>query len=484
MMPQQQLAFVLTDSSAKVLSSERQLIRRHCMRLKNKQPGSRRSKREAARATDRYYSPKAERQDQVLSRGEKRRQASNEHNALPPPSPSDWALFQFQEELDASSQKMMHQYFICNPIRDPLCPFKLFGIQIDFDQDPFWCFQMLVSEKLCFHALLLLASASNDLILRRSLSKTTYRHLQNTLPILNNRLSDTNAHQYDMILYVVGILASIAIVFGDHNAAQMHAAGISEILRLRGGVAAGTRNSMIHLSIDRKSLNFSSMLVTKLWTPIYNGSVWKDPVMPVGVTKLYYSRNMVCVDGLVDSNLAVVFHTLQHTAILLNKHYHNQTAVNGVFLQESLSFVHSSLIELDGQLTDVLSECIRLGMMALFAATFRLPGLYEHPCCKALANELHLSYAAARGSTSDVPETIDIWLMLVSLISVDNMDSLYVWESWKVLATRGLSWDGIRGHLQRVMWIDAFHDDLGRRAVDRFRKYLEISNVSDNCCLL
>jgi hypothetical protein len=122
----QQLAFVATDSSARIGSSERQIIRRHCMRQKNKQPGSRRSKREAARATA-EYSRKAEKQDQKsgsgpepistedrvasrseLSTREERSQVSNKQCIVPSP-PSDWALFQFPEELDVFSQKLMHQ---------------------------------------------------------------------------------------------------------------------------------------------------------------------------------------------------------------------------------------------------------------------------------------------------------------------------------------------------------------------------------------
>jgi hypothetical protein len=122
----QQLAFVATDSSARIGSSERQIIRRHCMRQKNKQPGSRRSKREAARATTKY-SRKSKKQDKKsnsgpepiptedrvaspseLSSREGRSQVSNKQWIVPSP-PSDWALFQFPEELDAFSQKLMHQ---------------------------------------------------------------------------------------------------------------------------------------------------------------------------------------------------------------------------------------------------------------------------------------------------------------------------------------------------------------------------------------
>jgi hypothetical protein len=122
----QQLAFVATDSSARIGSSERQIIRRHCMRQKNKQPGSRRSRREAARATA-EYSGESEKQHQEsnskpepilteervtsrseLSAREGRRHVSYKQCIVSSP-PSDWALFQFPEELDVFSQKLMHQ---------------------------------------------------------------------------------------------------------------------------------------------------------------------------------------------------------------------------------------------------------------------------------------------------------------------------------------------------------------------------------------
>jgi hypothetical protein len=94
---------------------------------------------------------------------------------------------------------------------------------------------MLVSDLLSFHAVSLLMSASDDLMSQRSLSTTTFRHLQRTLSMLNKKLSHSEAFRHDQILYVVGLIASIAVVFRDYTAAGMHARGLSKILRLRDG---------------------------------------------------------------------------------------------------------------------------------------------------------------------------------------------------------------------------------------------------------
>jgi hypothetical protein len=258
--------------------------------------------------------------------------------------------------------------------------------------------------------------------------------------------------------------------------------GLSEIIRLRGGFGAVNYNPVIQFSIDRYllslyqlslvnilmyySLNFSSLLVTKLWIPIYNSSIWKAPVFPAELTNLYHSQGMLCVDGLVESDLAIVFYNLQYTTILFNKHYYDKTPVNGMFIRQCLGFVHSSLIELEGRFKNNVSECLRLGMMAFLATTFRLQGSYEQYYCKSLSNKLQLSHAAAKASNPDLPEAMSIWLILLLLISTGDIDKLHTCVSWEGTAASGLSWNEIRRYLKQIMWIDSVHDDLGTRAFE------------------
>lgn len=107
-MPPLTFAFVQIDGSTKTRPQERHLIRSHVMQRKNKQPGSRRSKREAAREKRK----EARKDDEVgLSLMEETANVSggkrNMH--VPRAPPSDWALFSFPEELDISCQQSMHQ---------------------------------------------------------------------------------------------------------------------------------------------------------------------------------------------------------------------------------------------------------------------------------------------------------------------------------------------------------------------------------------
>ncbi|VUC29906.1 unnamed protein product [Clonostachys rosea] len=478
-----QLAFVLADGSGNIQPAERRLIRHHCMQKRNKQLGSRRSRREDAlvkagqwlkaeaearnkhvrqqKATLAYVPPKQETQHPTY-----------EIEPAPIPAPSDWALFTFPKELDDFNQGLLHQYFAINPIRDLMCSFRHFGIKIDIDADPMWCFRLIVSQEMCFHAILLLASASNDLVSQQPLSKTSYRHLQRTLPLLNQRLSDPNAYRDDMVLYVIGILASMTIFFKDYESAQVHAAGISKIMRLRKKFGVEPkRKSMILLSVDR--LNFCGSLATDLWIPVYNELNWTQPTIPDHVIHLHASYNMITLDGILDSELANVFRNLQHLSILFNEHFRRKTPLDGAVLHEYLEYIQSSLVNLLPRPRDILQNCIYRGIMSFLATTFRLPGSYTHPSCHSAAAELRKCYVAARASLADLPEIVEIWLAYTCLLATGNMngafDEIESTRIWELSDSPNPSWEHTRQLLRRVMWIDAFHDELGRNTFERLK---------------
>lgn len=141
-----------------------------------------------------------------------------------------------------------------NPIKELLYPFKLFGFQIECEEEPQWYFELCCSERLIFRSTLLLASAANDLMSRQPLSRDTRKHLQSTLPLLNQRLFCGDEDSHGITLFAIVILAAIAVIFDDHNAVKAHALGISKIIRLQGGLKFLSLNTSIQLSIDRYEL--------------------------------------------------------------------------------------------------------------------------------------------------------------------------------------------------------------------------------------
>jgi hypothetical protein len=173
---------------------------------------------------------------------------------------------------------------------------------------------------------------------------------------------------------------------------------------------------------------------------------------------------MLCLDGLVEPRLAAVFHDLQCTTILINKHYWDRTPIDGAVLRDCLGFVQSTLVELESRLDYEPSRCLCLGTMAFLATTFRSPDSHELPYNNVLARKLQLSYGAVKVSAPELPSAIDTWLMYVCLISSGSVDGPHARASG--MATLEPSWVETRRVLKEVMWIDAFHDDLGRRSFE------------------
>ncbi|KAK7227994.1 hypothetical protein V2G26_000164 [Clonostachys chloroleuca] len=476
-----QLVFVLADNSGNIQPAERQLIRHHCMQKRNKQLGSRRSRREDALVkAGQWLKAEAEARNKHVLRQkatlayvppkQEIRYPTHGVDPSPMPVPSDWALFTFPRELDEFNQGLLHQYFAINPIRDLMCSFKHFGIKIDIDADPMWCFRLIVSQEMCFHAILLLASASNDLASQKPLSKASYRHLQRTLPLLNQRLSDPNAYRDDMVLYVIGILASMTIFFQDYESAQVHAAGISKIMRLRKKFAVEPkRKSMILLSVDR--LNFCGSLATDLWTPVYNELNWVQPAVPAHIIRLHASYNMFPLDDYLDPELANVFRNLQYLSILFNEHFYSKTPLDGTVLHEYLEYIQSSLVNLLPSPRGSLQDCVFQGMMTFLATTFRLPGSYTHPSCHSAAAKLRRYYLTASESMENFPKIAEIWLIYICFLSTENMDEVFdeiiIGTRWEFSDLGRSSWEETRLLLKRVMWIDAFHDKVGRKIFER-----------------
>lgn len=110
---------------------------------------------------------------------------------------------------------------------------------------------MLLQDQLFFRAWDVMMSSSNDLIYGPNLSNWSRRKLQELLPLLNQRLSQPNSHMEGIVLYVVGLLASMAVLFKDFASASLHAKGISEILRLRGSSKSDPADVMLLMALDR-----------------------------------------------------------------------------------------------------------------------------------------------------------------------------------------------------------------------------------------
>lgn len=130
-------------------------------------------------------------------------------------------------------------------------PFKLFNIKVDVHTDDLWLSGTLTQDELFFRAMDLMVASSNDLIYGCGLTNRARRKMTELLPMLNQRLAQPDSHKEGISLYVVGILASMATLFGDYASASVHAKGISRIIQLRGRSEDDPTDLMLILALDR-----------------------------------------------------------------------------------------------------------------------------------------------------------------------------------------------------------------------------------------
>ncbi|KAH8881164.1 hypothetical protein GQ53DRAFT_519240 [Thozetella sp. PMI_491] len=355
-----------------------------------------------------------------------------------------------------------------------MCPFKHFQISIDSEQDRLGCFQLLCLDTMSLYATLLSTSASEDLASNRPLSNVTRGHLRHTLGMLGSRLHNADVQQHDQLIYVISILALVAILFDDQAAVAVHSAGLRRIIALRGGFRALGYSPMLQISLDR--INFTGRLLARQWTSLFDYPTPRPPDLPAYIVKGTDQEIASRIKGLVDPELAVVFQSLQQIAAVVNEHYHNGTPVPQIPMQLALEYAHSHLIGLQGRHQGELGECLCLGMMAFLATTICMPDSAFPYYCRGLATDFHYACASVGAPKIEhLPRAVKSWLVIMLLMVVPTMsDNAAISIDWMAeVASRELSWDEARRQLKSVLWLDPFHDALGRRAFGMLKR----------CCL-
>lgn len=96
--------------------------------------------------------------------------------------------------------------------------------------------QWLVEDAPFRHAMILLVSAYKEHSQERHLSASTYMQHRTTLALLYARLSgEPEQFLIDTTIFIINILATIAIWLGRHDEIGAHAIGLKHIIGLRGG---------------------------------------------------------------------------------------------------------------------------------------------------------------------------------------------------------------------------------------------------------
>ncbi|CAG9953625.1 unnamed protein product [Clonostachys rosea f. rosea IK726] len=436
-------AFVSVNDFGQVQqAADRRLIRSHCMIGKNK------------RRTD----PKSKLCKHSWGGENEKESQEPTHVQSPIAPPSDLLLVKFVNDIDSQTRKLLFEYFVES--NSLLYPQEL-GVDHEYSRSS-W-FVWLSYDLGFFQSVLLSASAMVDYKTRKPFSNATHQHLQKTIGLLNERLSDDILARSDATISIVLNLTRLADYSGDEEAKRTHISGLQRLVHLRGGLDAFRSNNKMWIKLSR--LDFGFCLDARqhfetepaFWDPLFDSKKPLPSENPIyGLIPELSGAKFV-----VDSRLDTVFRDLQYFSALLNTAVVRKQTISDKQFHEIVCSIQRRLMRLQDTLPDLLGECFRLGMLAFLATLFQVP---RTPCSYPYL-ETRLKEAYQSIETTPDRRDLLLWLLMVGAMTVHKPEDRWLRDRW-LSDVSPSTWPEVRGRLQDIVWINALHDRPGREVFD------------------
>ncbi|RDW79356.1 hypothetical protein BP6252_03994 [Coleophoma cylindrospora] len=473
-----QFAFVAGGASGKPRSVDRKLIRSHCMRGKNRRepveqpvaqwlgpddapnPSARplllsfsvSTRHEEDKAKVRRSTARNSRRTQQLHA----ERAANNITACPIPNPP---LLRFADQLGADSVELLFTVFPGTLRAFSLADFSL-PSNLKSSQWRDWLF----TDVAYVHAAITVSAVVRDLLLKRESSKIPSFHLRKAISQLNKNLSYKPLSLSDATIAVIISLSMASWISQDYVSTSSHVAGLSEIVRLRGGLDSFHSNPQLQVGMTRIDLCVS----------LGSG---KSPIFTTGPSTFPYEFNTVqlstCdqksvppdlqfIENLVDDRVAAIFQDLQGLARSMNAATSSQRVMLASDFHAGVMSIQYRLFKLHSKLNDIISEWIRVAMLASLTTTFQVMGSrikYQY-----LSNRLQELCCAVEVSTEEL-RPVMFWVLMVGTVALFDSEEPWLSEKWRLDVlplVRGLQWEDAKRLLKRFIWIDACNGKAGR----------------------
>jgi len=169
------------------------------------------------------------------------------------------------------------------------------------------------------------------------------------------------------------------------------------------------------------------------------------------------------VVDLKNQELVAIFKDLQQLSNVLNTGTASHRRLSTTELQNRICSVPYRLLRMQGNLDNILAECLRLAMLAFLATTCLspVPGTevrypYLARCFRECCDPLETSTPHLRD--------LMLWLLTVGAISLFGATEPWLRERWQAEVPSRMTWDEARQRLKDIMWINAIHDQPGQQA--------------------
>ncbi|KAH8673123.1 hypothetical protein BGZ61DRAFT_536689 [Ilyonectria robusta] len=488
--PSNKFEFVASDPGGKPHPDARKIIRSHVMRGKNKKRHDDDSQRNEVARTNTSAS-EAHRGDalvqiEALAAIEAPQPAehdSSEEVAAQTPCPtgisrvpSDLRLFNFAAPLDEVSRHMIFMFL--TTVKETMYPVE-------------WCcqrdhtkvcwFRWLLEDPAYLQSVLFMVSAFQDFVDLRAaangghvncsgggFSARTQSRLRQSIRLLQGKIQDRETQIEDTTISVVATLAMVADAAGDVVGFKAHARGLSDMVRMRGGLASLDHNRQLQIKLCQVDLGWSITSGSK--PNLYDDKLSWEPILELTMRRNSIPYNRPPPSGIqsaverCDYRLQHVFTDLYGFSNMANSLVPGHEKLRPELFQEIMLSIQYRLLLLEYPV-DVypLEETIRIGLLA-FEST-----LFLHSPKLGLKLKSERFYRQLRQCIEEIhidsPEIADLklWLLLVGSVIVFKGNETWLAESIDALVG-DQAWSEVRKRVKGVMWIDIIHDDPGKLA--------------------
>ncbi|RSL53945.1 hypothetical protein CEP53_007598 [Fusarium sp. AF-6] len=332
----------------------------------------------------------------------------------------------------------------------------------------------LLTDPAYVYSMVAVCAAVRDFLLKREKSKNTSLYLRKAISQLNQTLSIQSRALVDPTVATVFALGVMSAIGNDHSGMLAHAAGLKEIIRLRGGLDSFRGNPQLPVVLSRVdlclTLSTGQNPMFPQADPVLAARSLISPAYSLGYLPLPPVRGQI-LDILQDTRLVSIFLNLQFLVQRLN---HATASAPHSMLESELHAgiwtAQYQLLELQGAVEDVLGECFRMTMLAFLTTTFNVMGMrikYKYS-----SNQLRNLCCAVEPSTERLGHAM-FWILMIGGLAFFDNDETWLRDKWKwevLPLIRGLEWEEARELLQEFIWINHCNDAVGRLFFEEMKK--------------
>lgn len=312
---------------------------------------------------------------------------------------------------------------------------------------------LLNENKTLLDSISLAIHAVDDICADDKLSLRSQRLLCTILSSLNNSLHNTSTQKSYSTILIILILLFAAESFQDFDAVATHLDGLRKLLELR-KTKPVPMDSKLLFKIQQVDLRMS--LATG--RPLYFPFDYPNPQQPVCII----SSPSILQWLTVHPALMGCYQTLQALSNHANRCQASKARnlLSWADFQSQISTSQTHLISLGSSHLPVVSEALRIGMLAFLSTLSRSP--VRKPRLPNFTSQLEQFYLIIQKEQHSLTPFL-LWLMLIGYISTIDTSSSIASSVWGAIVQPDLTWQAAQGMICDLPWIEAIHSEPGER---------------------